>query len=95
VPHPARREWLESGIDRGNSKLRATSSTTERRARGADDVTSADDPKKAWQYLIEQLQKAGPGPNAPEFLKTMFSPMQRQLDLLHKASEAQAEFHRS
>jgi hypothetical protein len=57
-------------------------------------VTSADDPKKAWQYLIEQLQKAGPGPNAPEFLKTMFSPMQRQLDLLHKASEAQAEFHR-
>jgi hypothetical protein len=57
-------------------------------------VTSADDPWKAWQYMIEQLQKAGPGPNAPELLQTMFSPTQQQLDLLHKALEAQAEFQR-
>lgn len=57
-------------------------------------MTSADDPRKAWQYMIEQLQKAWPGPNAPEFLQTMFSPMQQQVDLLRKALEAQAEFHR-
>ena len=57
-------------------------------------MASADDPVKAWQYMIEQLQKARPGPNAPDFLQTMFSPMQRQLDLVNKALEAQAEFNR-
>ena len=57
-------------------------------------MTSAEDPVKAWQYMIEQLQKARPGPNAPDFLQTMFPPMQRQLDLVHKALETQAEFNR-
>jgi hypothetical protein len=56
-------------------------------------VTSVNDPMKAWQSMIESLQKAGPGPYAPEFLQTMFSPMQQQLDLLQKALEAQAEFN--
>jgi hypothetical protein len=48
-------------------------------------VASDDDPWKAWQSMIEQLQKAGPG---------AFSPMQQQLDLLQGALEAQAEFNR-
>jgi hypothetical protein len=52
-----------------------------------------DDPMKAWQDMIEQFQKAGLGSN-PEFLQLMFAPMQQQLDVLQKAAEAQAEFHR-
>jgi hypothetical protein len=87
-------DGLESENDRGDSTLRATGSTTRGEPEGRIDVISADDPRKAWQYMIEQLQKAWPGPNAPEFLQTMFSPMQQQLDLLRKASEAQAEFYR-
>jgi hypothetical protein len=49
---------------------------------------------KAWQEMIEQFQKAGFRSNAPESWQLMFAPMQQQLDLLQKAVEAQAEFHR-
>jgi hypothetical protein len=56
-------------------------------------VASVDDPMKAWQDMIEQFQKAGLGSNA-EFLQLMFAPMQQQLDVLQKAAETQAEFHR-
>ena len=49
---------------------------------------------KAWQDMIGQFQKAALGSTAPEFLQTMFAPMQQQLDLLQKAFEAQAEFNR-
>jgi hypothetical protein len=56
-------------------------------------VASVDDPMKAWEDMIEQFQKAGLGSNA-EFLKLMFAPMQQQLDVLQKAAETQAEFHR-
>ena len=59
-----------------------------------DDVASVDDPMKAWQDMIGQFQKAALGSTAPEFLQTMFAPMQQQLDLLQKAFEAQAEFNR-
>jgi hypothetical protein len=58
-----------------------------------DDVTSVD-PMKAWQEMIEQFQKAGLGSYAPESWQMMFAPMQRQLDLLQKAVESQAEFQR-
>ena len=44
--------------------------------------------------MVEQLQKAGPGPYTSEFLQTMFSPMRQQLDLPQKGLEAQAEFNR-
>jgi hypothetical protein len=57
-------------------------------------VASADDPMKAWWDMIEQFQKAGLGSNSPEFSQMMFVPMQQQLDLLQKALETQAEFHR-
>ena len=53
-----------------------------------DDVASVDDPMKAWQDMIGQFQKAALGSTAPEFLQTMFAPMQQQLDLLQKAFEA-------
>jgi hypothetical protein len=56
-------------------------------------VASVDDPMKAWQDMIEQFQKAGLSSNA-EFLQLMFAPMQQQLDVLQKAAETQAEFHR-
>ena len=49
---------------------------------------------KAWRDMIEQFQKAGLGSNPPEFSQMMFAPMQQQLDLLQKALETQAEFHR-
>jgi hypothetical protein len=52
-----------------------------------------DDSMKAWQDMIEQFQKAGLGSNA-ELLQLMFAPMQQQLDVLQKAAETQAEFHR-
>ena len=57
-------------------------------------MASVDDPMKAWQDMIEQFQKAGLGPHAPELWQMMFAPMQQQLDLIQKALEAQAEFHR-
>jgi hypothetical protein len=53
-----------------------------------------DDPMKAWQDMIQQFQKAGFGGNVPEFWQLMFAPMQQQLDLIQKALETQAEFHR-
>jgi uncharacterized protein YukE len=56
-------------------------------------MASVGDPMKAWQDMIEQLQKAGFGTNT-ELLQTMLSPMQQQLDLLQKAFESQAEFYR-
>ena len=59
-----------------------------------DDVASVDDPMKAWQDMIGQFQKAALGSTAPEFLQTMFAPMQQQLDLVQNAFEAQAEFNR-
>ena len=49
---------------------------------------------KAWQDMIEQFQKAGLGPNTPDYLQMMLAPMQQQLDLIQKALETQAEFHR-
>jgi ferritin-like metal-binding protein YciE len=49
---------------------------------------------KAWWDMIEQFQKAGLGSNAPELFQMMFAPMQQQLDLVQKALETQAEFHR-
>ena len=49
---------------------------------------------KAWHDMIEQFQKAGLGSNAPDLWQMMFAPMQQQLDLIQKALEAQAEFHR-
>ena len=49
---------------------------------------------KAWQDMMEQFQKAALGSNAPDLMRTMFAPMQQQLDLLQKAFEAQAEFNR-
>jgi hypothetical protein len=58
----------------------------ERESRKADDMASDDDPWKAWQSMIEQLQKAGPG--------AAFPPMQQQLDFLQGALEAQAVFNR-
>ena len=57
-------------------------------------MASMDDPMKAWLDMIEQFQKAGLGPHAPELWQMMFAPMQQQLDLIQKALEAQAEFHR-
>lgn len=60
----------------------------------ADDVASVNDPMKAWLDMIEQFQTAGPGSNASEFWRSMFTPMQQQLDLMQKALEAQEEFHR-
>ena len=65
-----------------------------RRAQRANDVASMNDPMKAWLDMIEQFQKAGLGSNAPELWQMMFAPMQQQLDLIQKALEAQAEFHR-
>jgi hypothetical protein len=59
-----------------------------------DDVAGVDDPMKAWQDMMEQFQKAALGSNAPDMMRTMFAPMQQQLDLLQKAFEAQAEFNR-
>jgi cysteinyl-tRNA synthetase len=59
-----------------------------------DEVANVDDPMKAWQDMIEQFQKAGLGWNAPDFLQTMFAPMQQQLSLLQEAFETQAEFNR-
>ena len=59
-----------------------------------DDVAGVDDPMKAWQDMMEQFQKAALGSNAPDLMRTMFAPMQQQLDLLQKAFEAQAEFNR-
>lgn len=58
-----------------------------------DDVASVD-PMKAWQDLIEQFQKAGLGSNTPEYVQMMLAPMQQQLDLIQKALETQAKFHR-
>jgi hypothetical protein len=58
-----------------------------------DDVASVD-PMKAWQDMIEQFQKAGLGSSTPEYVQMMLAPMQQQLDLVQKALEAQAEFHR-
>jgi ferritin-like metal-binding protein YciE len=49
---------------------------------------------KAWQDMLEQLQKAALGSNAPEYWRMMFAPMQQQLDVMQKALEAQEEFHR-
>ena len=49
---------------------------------------------KAWWHMFEQSQQAGLGSNSPEFSQMMFAPMQQQLDLLQKALETQAEFHR-
>ena len=57
-------------------------------------MASMDDPMKAWLDMIEQFQKAGLGPHAPQLWQMMFAPMQQQLDLIQKALEAQAEFHR-
>jgi uncharacterized protein with von Willebrand factor type A (vWA) domain len=57
-------------------------------------VASVNDPMKAWQDMIEQFQKAGLGSNTPEYLQMMLAPMQQQLDLIQKALETQAEFHR-
>ncbi len=57
-------------------------------------MASVNDPMKAWWDMIEQFQKAGLGSNSPEFSQTMFAPMQQQLDLIQKALETQAEFHR-
>ena len=57
-------------------------------------MASMDDPMKAWLDMIEQFQKAGLGPHAPELWQMMVAPMQQQLDLIQKALEAQAEFHR-
>ena len=59
-----------------------------------DDVASVDDPMKAWQDMMQQFQKAGFGSNVPDFWQMMFTPMQQQLDLIQKALETQAEFHR-
>jgi hypothetical protein len=77
-----------------DSTLSSGGSTTKRRAHGADDVASVNDPMKAWQDMIEQFQKAGLGSDAPDLWQMMFAPMQQQLDLIQKALEAQAEFHR-
>ena len=71
----------------------AGSTTTKTRAQG-DDVASVDDPMKAWQDMMQQFQKAGFGSNVPDFWQMMFTPMQQQLDLIQKALETQAEFHR-
>jgi hypothetical protein len=49
---------------------------------------------KAWWDMIEQFQKAGLGSPAAESWQLMFAPMQQQLDLIQKALEAQAKFHR-
>ena len=49
---------------------------------------------KAWWDMFEQFQKAGLGSNTPELLRTMFAPMQQQLDYIQKAFETQAEFQR-
>jgi hypothetical protein len=57
-------------------------------------MASVNDPMKAWQDMIKQFQKAGLGSNAPQLWQMMFAPMQQQLDLIQKALEAQAEFHR-
>ena len=57
-------------------------------------MANVDDPMKAWLEMIEQVQKAGLGSNAPDYLQVMFAPMQQQLDLLKTALEAQAEFQR-
>ena len=57
-------------------------------------MASVNDPMKAWQDMIEQFQKAALGSHAPEPWQMMFAPMQQQLDLIQKALEAQAEFHR-
>jgi hypothetical protein len=65
-----------------------------RRAQGADDVATVNDPMTAWLKMMEQFQKAGLGSNAPELWKVMFAPMQQQLDLVQKSLEAQAEFQR-
>jgi hypothetical protein len=59
-----------------------------------DDVAGIDDPMKAWQDMMEQFQKAALGSSGPDMMRTMFAPMQQQLDLLQKAFEAQAEFNR-
>ena len=64
------------------------------RSQGWMNVASADDPMKAWLDMVEQFQKVGLGSTTPEFLRTMFAPMQQQLDLLEKAYETQAEFNR-
>jgi hypothetical protein len=58
-------------------------------------VASVDDPMKAWRDMIEQFQTAGSRSNTPEFFQVMLAPMQRQLDLLRTAIEAQAEFQRT
>jgi hypothetical protein len=57
-------------------------------------VSTVNDPMKAWGDMIEQFQKAGLGSSAPDFMQVMFAPMQQQLDVVQKALEAQAEFHR-
>jgi hypothetical protein len=57
-------------------------------------VASVNDPMQAWWDMIEQVQKAGLGSNAPEYSKLMFAPMQQQLDVIQKALETQAEFNR-
>ena len=57
-------------------------------------MASVDDPMKAWQDMMQQFQKAGFGSNVLDFWQMMFTPMQQQLDLIQKALETQAEFHR-
>lgn len=57
-------------------------------------VSSAYDPGRTWQDMVEQLSKAAPGSEAPEFLKALFAPMQQQFDVLQQAFEKQAEFQR-
>jgi hypothetical protein len=76
----------------GDRRVRRLEARQKASAR-VDDVTSVD-PMKAWQEMIEQFQKAGLGSYAPESWQMMFAPMQRQLDLLQKAVESQAEFQR-
>ena len=57
-------------------------------------MSSAYDPARTWQEMVEQLSRAAPGSEAPEFLKAMFGPMQQQFDVLQQAFEKQAEFQR-
>ena len=84
---------LESETDRGPyTEVRREHQKS--RAQGRDNVASVNDPMKAWQDMIEQFQKAAFGSHAPDLWQMMFAPMQQQLDLIQKALEAQAEFHR-
>lgn len=94
APRRAGRNGDRLQARRVDSKLSSAGGTRKEAIAGVDDVANVDDPMKAWQDMIEQLQKSGFGWKAPDFLQTMFAPMQQQLDLLQEAFETQTEFNR-